>query len=575
MSESNADAGQTERLEELQARPDESGPAQRPEQRFRWKIFLLLLAFAVVSFAAQWWLMREDATTRVMVTMGFVSFDILMLLVFWLFFSGLSRRAKKIGLGVLAVLTILFFSLFRVVGYRGEMLPILVNRWTPTAEEISLAYFEEQDRLMSDEPISSEFPEITEADWPGFRGPRRDGIVMSAEWRRNWDDNPPKELWRHPVGLGWSSFAVVGDWVFTQEQRGENEAVVCYELQTGRQRWVWNDKARFSETLGGDGPRATPTVAGQRVYALGATGILNCLEATTGKLVWSRNILDDADALNISWGMTGSPLVFDDKVVVNPGGGNDAGVIAYDKNNGEILWKNGDRVAAYCAPRLETIDGIRQVVTYGGEGVAGHEIETGDELWFFPWTNSDQIIAAQTILLPSGLMFVSAGYGKGSALFEVKHVGGTWSVDEEPVEATSQFKLKFNDGVYRDGYIYGLDEGILACHDATTLKRKWKRGRFGYGQLLLVDDVLLIQAESGDVVLVEATPDAFREMTRIEALTDRTWNHPVLVDGLLLVRNDREAACFDVSLSEDIAVKPHSSDVNLTAAASALKITNK
>jgi outer membrane protein assembly factor BamB len=340
----------------------------------------------------------------------------------------------------------------------------------------------------------------------------------------------------------------VGDRIFTQEQRRNEEVVVCYHAQTGRQLWVHADSVKFDEPMGGVGPRATPTLFDSRLYTLGATGILNCLDAITGEPLWpqSVNILEDAGADNLEWAMAGSPLVYDDLVVVNAGGRQGRGVIAYDRFSGTIRWATGNDPASFCAPRLETINGVRQILIFDGFGLKGHDAATGDELWRTrEWTNEPKVNAAGPIVRDGHRIFIASGYGVGCGLFKIMFADGSWSVREEYVRP-NRFKLKFNDAIYYDNHLYGLDEGILACHNFDTGRRVWKRGRYGYGQLLLVHDVLLIQAESGEVALVEANPNAFREIARFQAIDGKTWNHPVLHRGRLFVRNAQEAACYDL-----------------------------
>ena len=533
--------------------------------RLRWKLGLAILTGCIAVHAGFWFALSADRTTQIMVAWGTVSFTAFMSVVWWTFLSGVTWRTRIKGLAAFAVCAGLFGMAVKVAGYQGDMMPRLRFRWSRSSEEVAENYWKSADvsneQDTTDQPASESLGadliaelRITKDDWPGFRGAKRDGIVRGVEIRRDWDAKPPKELWRHPVGLGWSSFSVVGEFVFTQEQRRDREALVCYDLESGEQVWTHYVKGRFSEEMGGAGPRATPTVYDSRVYALSATGILSCVVARTGRKLWSTDVLKDADATNPDWAMAGSPLVYDDFVVVSPGSHVDAddgtAVIAYHRKTGEKIWTTGNRAAGYSAPRIETIAGVRQVLLFDAEGLASYDPVDGHQIWEFPWTNSPKIIATQPIAIGEGRIFFGCGYGKGSVVIDVTDANDGADVMIVAPWPSTRLKLKFNDAVVKDGYVYGLDEGILTCLDLETAKPQWKRGRYGYGQLVLVDDVLLIQAEKGDVVLVEANPKQHNEIARFTALTDKTWNHPVVVRGKLLVRNAEEVSCFDVAASE-------------------------
>ena len=520
-------------------------PQPQSTVRFRWKIGVGVFVAGAVAETLAWNLISPDRTRQVFFSLGVLSATGLLLFLWWLFLSGLRWKTRLFGLVGVAAACGVFAALVRIDEFGGGMTPRLAWRWSPTAEERAKEYWRglspSTDDVTTREPLK-----VTVDDWPGFRGPRRDGIVDGLVLRRDWKERPPECLWRHPVGLGWSSFAVVGGFAFTQEQRGDEECVACYEIETGNQVWVHPDTFRFSESMGSDGPRATPSIYDSRVYALGATGLLNCLDALSGRIIWSRNILADADAKNMTWGMAASPLIYEGMVIVTPDGRDGDQVIAYDCETGEKVWAGGSRPASYSAPRIATVNGIPQILVFGGDGLAGFDPASGNELWFVEWPNDEQINVAQPILLDEEAIFISAGYGKGGALFPIVLQEGTWRLDPSPRWKTTEMKLKFNGAVLKDGFVYGLDESILACIDLRTGKRQWKRGRYGYGQLLLVDDLLVILAENGDVVLVEATPTEHRELARFEAIRGKTWNHPVIWHNRLLVRNSEEAACYTI-----------------------------
>ncbi|HJT34298.1 MAG TPA: PQQ-binding-like beta-propeller repeat protein [Pirellulales bacterium] len=369
---------------------------------------------------------------------------------------------------------------------------------------------------------------------------------------RDWSARPPRLIWRVSIGQGWGGFAVADGLAFTQEQRGDLEAVVCYELATGRQRWIHTDAVCFRSPTAGDGPRATPAIGGADVYTLGATGILNCLDVRTGRRRWSVDVLADNRAGNLFHGLSGSPLVVGEAVLVSAGGAHGRSLAAYDRRTGSRLWSGGDDAAGYGSPLLCRVAGQRQIVILNRPGLTAHDPRTGKVLWSFPWSNVQETNCSQPVPLGVDRVLVSTGYGKGSGLLAVRRTNDQWSA--EAIWTSPGLKCKFCSAVVRAGFAYGLDDGVLACLDLVDGRRRWRAGRYGHGQLLLVDDLLLIQAESGEVVLVKATPDEHRELARFAALEGKTWNYPALAGTLLLVRNDHEAACYELPLQQDHAL---------------------
>lgn len=516
---------------------------------FRWHIGLLILLVGAAVQQAFWYGLAPDRTMQVFSFVTIAPLALLMLLVWWLAGSGLAWGARLIGFGVFMLVGAAAVAAFRVEGFTGEMIPIFGLRWKPTprerAKQLQVAVPERVGRNEAMRPENSSAPNPDE--WSEFRGPLRDGVVRGVKLRTDWNEQPPRLVWRHPVGAGWSSFAVSGRLLLTQEQRGNSECVVCYRMETGVEVWSHSDTAHFNEHPAGEGPRATPTIHDGLVYTMGAMGRLNCLRLDTGWRVWSRDTLEENGAKNPEWGTAASPLVFGNVVVVNPGGPDGKAVVAYHRLSGKKVWSAGDDPAAYASPQLAELDGVRQVLIFDGAGLAGHDAESGEELWKFPWTNSPKINAAQPIVLNGERIFLSSGYSKGSALISVNRTGDKWSCKE--LWSTNELKLKFNNAVVHGDYVYGLDEGILVCLSLEDGRRQWKEGRYGYGQILLVDDVLVIQVETtGEVVLVNATPKEHRELGLLAALNGLTWNPPIVSQGKLFVRNNTEAACYDLLL---------------------------
>lgn len=381
--------------------------------------------------------------------------------------------------------------------------------------------------------------------WTNFRGPRRNGIYEERDILTDWPSEGLRELWRQKVGGGYASFVIAKGKIFTIEQRRDRETVAAYDLETGNELWTHSWRAEFREPMGGDGPRATPTWDEGRVYALGATGEFWCLDADTGKVLWGKNILTDNGAENLHWGMAASPLIVEEKVIVLPGGRSGQSVVAYDKRTGEPIWKALDDQQAYTSPMLVTLAGKRQLLVVSARRAMGLTVEDGTLLWDYPWSTDFDINVAQPILLGENRFFISAGYGHGAALVEVTGNGDSFAAQE--VWKNIQMKNKFTSSVLHEGHIYGLDESILVCIDAETGQRRWKAGRYGYGQVMLASGHLIILTEAGDLVLVRATPEEHEELARFSALKGKTWNHPAISDGILLVRNTTEMAGYRIA----------------------------
>ena len=387
-----------------------------------------------------------------------------------------------------------------------------------------------------------------DAAWTDFRGPRRDGRYAGPPIRTDWPAGGLDPLWSQPIGGGYASFVVAGGLAFTIEQRRDDEVVAAYDVETGVERWTHAWPAHFREAMGGPGPRATPTWHAGRVYALGATGRLVCLDAATGDEVWARNILDDADASNLTWAMSGAPLVVDDVVVVQPGGRDGWSVAAYDRLTGEVVWRALDDVQSYTSPMLVTLAGVRQILVVTAARAAGLRPDDGALLWEYPWRVQTVPNMAQPLVVGDARLFLSASYGKGAALMELTPDGDRFTA--ATVWETYRMRNRFSSSVLVDGYIYGLDNSILACLDAATGEVMWKGGRYGSGQLLEADGHLVVLTERGDLVLVRATPERHDELARFRAIDGKTWNVPALAGGRLLVRNARQMAAFDLSRRE-------------------------
>jgi outer membrane protein assembly factor BamB len=383
----------------------------------------------------------------------------------------------------------------------------------------------------------------TRVEWPGFRGPHRDGIVRGVRIDTDWSASPPVQVWRRPIGPGWSSFAVRGDHLYTQEQRGEHEVVACYRVSTGEPVWAHRDSVRFWESNGGAGPRATPAISGDRIYAFGATGILNALDAGTGTPIWSRNVASETGRAVPDWGFASSPLVVNGVVIVAAAGT----LAAYDVETGAPRWQGPSHGGSYSSPHRVTLDGVDQILLLGGPGAISVAPDTGAVLWKHAWMPGPIVQPAVTEdgdLLINAILSMG---GIGLRRLSATHDNGGWSLAER--WTSNGLKPYFNDFVVHKEQAYGFDGSILASINLADGKRNWKGGRYGNGQMLLLpeQDALLVLSEEGELALVSATPDKYTEIARVPALDGKTWNHPVLVGNILLVRNGQEMAAFRLS----------------------------
>jgi outer membrane protein assembly factor BamB len=484
---------------------------------------------------------------------GFIS--VMTLLIWLLFYSDHSRRVRTGVPAAVVLLLALAVATLRLDGFNGDMAPQFAWRWTPKRNR-PLTPLETTD---THQETKLEW-KTTDHDFPRFLGPSGNAHLSGPALARDWQAHPPKLVWKEGVGAGWSGFAVVGDLAYTLEQRGPEEWVTCYEVASGKSVWGHAITARHATALGGVGPRSTPTVHDRRVFAMGATGILRCLDALTGELLWQDDVQKQVGLLtqeeaneHVYWGRAGSPLIVDDLVVV-PGGGKSGAttsLVAYRQADGEVVWKGGDKQIAYATPALATIAGQRQILICNEDTVAGHDASTGEELWTFPWPgkSNGNASASQAVALPGDRVFISKGYGGGCAVFQIAQDGDHWTATEDWAKP-KHLKTKFTNVIVWEGHAYGLSDGVLECVELETGRSRWKRGRYGNGQMLGVADLLLVLSEHGELALVEATPEGYHELGQIQALEGQTWNTLCLTGNRLLIRNAEEAACYELAVAE-------------------------
>lgn len=524
--------------------------ASRRSRSRRWWFPLTAAGLALVVTAVLWqrsWFFPDTLDRGMRFTYSFMCVVAAMIATMtWYFLaSGLPRVARLVGAAALAACVLLVLLAVRHVEFSGDMEPTFEFRWSPDRLAVLEAHRARQHPAA---PSEVDPTAIAGFDVLEYRGPHRDGIVSGPPLARDWTEHPPKLVWRQPVGGGYASLVVVGSQLITIEQRGEHEAVVAYDVDTGRERWLHGYPARFSEALGGDGPRATPTIHRGKVYSLGATGVLCCLELADGRPLWSLNILEHNGVANIDWGMAGSPLIYDDLVLVNPGRQKGAAsaraIAAFEAADGKPLWAAGDAKASYASPMLATLGGLRQIVIFDAVGLAGHDAADGRELWRVPWKSDFDINAAQPVILADDQLLISST--SGAAVIHIAQTEGKWSASE--VWKNRKLKCGYSSPIVYQGHVYGIDESILACLETATGKPVWKdrAAQYGHGQMLLRGDLLVVLAETGELALVEATPAGFHELGRIQAIEGKTWNNPTLVGRRIFVRNHIEMAAYDL-----------------------------
>lgn len=381
-------------------------------------------------------------------------------------------------------------------------------------------------------------------DWPQWRGRNRDGIATEKGLLKSWPQNGPPLAWRvQGAGEGYSSFAVAGGRLFTLGARGDREYVLAYDAASGKPLWQTNHGRRFSNDRG-DGPRATPTVEGDRLYAFGASGDLTAMEAATGKVLWTVNVLQKFGGSNIQWGLSESPLVLEDRILVNAGG-RGASIIAVRKTDGSLVWRSENDEPGYSSAVLAQTGGIRQAVFFTGERALGVDVSDGRALWSYNQV-SNRTANIATPIVRGNRVFLSSDYGTGSALLELTPDGR--SVRAREVYFTREMKNHHASSVLIGDYLYGFDSAILTAMHFDTGKVAWQNRSVGKGALVFADERLYLYSERGIVGLAEAAPEGYREHGRFQLQTGNlpTWSHPVVSGGKLFLRDQDTIYAYDV-----------------------------
>lgn len=381
-------------------------------------------------------------------------------------------------------------------------------------------------------------------DWPSYRGPGGDGISKESGFSTKWPVDGPAIAWRQPIGNGYSGITVSSDRVFTQFGITGNEYLAAFAAETGAELWRYAiDKDRYDNQ--GSGPRSTPAVDGGVVYAASANGKLHAVEAESGKALWSHYLVTEYGARVPQWGVSASPVVVGDLVLMEAGGKKDHSLLAFDKKTGELKWHSHTDSPGYSTPLVMNFEGRETALFFTASGLVGVATSDGQVLFEYPWQTSYDVNAAMPVFLPPDKVFISSNYDKGAALLRL-------AADEGRIKLTELWKSRvmrnhFNTSVLVGDYLYGFDNATLKCIQASTGEEKWGERSFGKGSLLYADGHLYVLSERGLLLLVEATPDGYRELGRTQALTGKTWTMPSLADGRLFVRNERELIAFKIN----------------------------
>ena len=494
----------------------------------------------------------------------------------------LIRRSKSFNLktlfAVLAFISpVIFFVLFQPVFGGNANVERFEPRFWGGTKEIAIKPAESK---------TSRLEVTTEYDFPQFLGPDRNGAVNNVQLA-SWKDSPPELLWKQPVGDAWSGFAVVNGYAITQEQRDDTECVVCYEIETGNTVWTYSVTRRHEDflSMGRVGPRATPTIHDGKVYTVSGTGVVDCINGEDGSLIWSFDVPKEMgieqvvrtnsrgfeftqENSTLSWGRSQSPLVVGNVLVVAGGGiakpkvpgaevadirveAPGATLVGIDLETGEEVWRGGDRSIAYGSPILATNAGVKQILLICETHCVSHDPDSGEELWSFSWPGGSDGPAncSQVTVVDDKTLMLSKGCSIGAQVIDIENDEGKL-VPVAQARDPRVLKTKFSNPVVHNGFAYAISARFMECVDAKTLERKWRRRGYGTGQVLLVGDKLLIHAETGKLFLAEANPEKYVDLGSVDTIEGTCWNTITLYKDLVLVRSEKEAACYRLPIVE-------------------------
>lgn len=509
-----------------------------------WSFWSLALAVIVVVR----YILDVEVGIMNAITLGLLLFLVAPVTFGWfVFLSGWPQRIRYVTACTLVLALLGLAALYEFDGYRGDMMPIFTSRFAASVDSIP--------EVAEPGTMAIDVLSTTPYDFPGFLGANRDLRIDNVVLATDWEAEPPELLWRQQIGAGWSGFAVVNGFAATLEERDGLELVTLYDARTGAQLWQRHIGGEYDNVLGGRGPRSTPTIDSGNVYVLGVSGNLVALDGATGDLLWEHDLLaeygvsDAEESAAMTHGRAGSPLIVRHMLITGVGGSRArrVSVAAYDKHSGVLLWEAGDHQAGMASPRLAHLAGREQVLLVNQNVVSGHDPETGAVLWEFDWPgiSSADSNVSQAVPVEPNRVFISKGYGGGAALYELDPEPGGRFTARQLWHEPRLLRTKLTNVAMRDGYAYGLSEGILECVEVATGERAWKAGRYHHGQILLVGEALLVLTEDGELVMVEASPENRNNVLgRFQAINGHTWNNFALYGDILLVRNAQESAAY-------------------------------
>jgi len=496
-------------------------------------VIVALTVIVMLSHAS----MRGLITSYLTFPLGMVGFGL------GAYFNRSKKPKQRVsGIMLWSVLAMSITLLLRNEGITGDYVFDLQSRWT-SASSGELWADKKTTPSATPSADASIDAAIATAEWPGFRGADRMGHAKAPKLATDWKANPPKLLWKKPVGAGWSSFAVAGNFAFTQEQRGANEVTVCYDIATGNEVWTQQREARFDEPMGGPGPRATPALADGAVFTASASGVLQRLKASTGEVVWQQDFKKLAGREPPMWGYSSSPLVTGPLVIMFAGGAGDKGVMAFDAATGQARWSVPCGSESYSSPQLSKVLGEDTLLMLTNDGLLLLDPPTGKVRLNYAW-KFEGYRALQPTVIGDDVILLPTPMSEGTRAIRISKKGDQLAAED--LWTSKHMKPDFTELLAHKGFLYGIDGSMFSCVDLKTGVRTWKDGRYGKGEAVLLEssDQILIMAENGSVALLQADPTAHKELTSFVALKGKTWNHPVLVGDKLLVRNGSEAACY-------------------------------
>ena len=379
------------------------------------------------------------------------------------------------------------------------------------------------------------------ADWPQFRGPKGDGRAEQATLSLPWPAEGPAELWSVPLGGGYSGIAAVGDKLYTLMSSGSDELLVAFDATDGNELWRLRTDAKRRDSFG-DGPRSTPTVNQNRVYAVSALGHLWCADRHSGEVIWDRDLRKEFGAVVPTWGVSASPIVFQDLLLFNVGGRAGHSLMAFDKKNGEVRWQTATGIPGYSLPLTVEVAGMEQSIFFTGTELIAVEPKTGNDLWQLSWKTAYDVNAAAPVWVPPDRLFISSGYDTGAALLQIKNQEGAIKIEE--LWRSREMKNQFSSSIYHDGHLYGFDNEHFKCIGADDGVTRWRKTGLGHGSLLYADGHLVVLSDGGRLAIVEAAPDRYREKASAQISRGKHWTAPTLQRGRLLVRNQKKLMAF-------------------------------